>query len=54
MTRARFLPEAESELAEAVQFYERAEAGLGDRSRFRLGILKPMSDTLFAASCARA
>lgn len=29
MTRARFLPEAESELAEAVQFYERAEAGLG-------------------------
>ena len=29
MTRGRFLPEAESELAEAVQFYERAEIGLG-------------------------
>jgi plasmid stabilization system protein ParE len=29
VTRARFLPEAEDELAEAVQFYELAEAGLG-------------------------
>lgn len=29
MTRARFLPEAEAEFAEAVQFYEQAEAGLG-------------------------
>ncbi len=29
MTRARFLPEAEDELSEAVQFYERAEVGLG-------------------------
>ena len=29
MTRARFLPEAEVELAEAVEFYEQAEVGLG-------------------------
>ena len=29
MIRARFLPEAEVELAEAAQFYERAESGLG-------------------------
>jgi len=29
VTRARFLPEAESELGEAVQFYELSEAGLG-------------------------
>jgi len=29
VTRARFLPEAEDEFAEAVQFYERAEIGLG-------------------------
>ena len=29
MIRARFLPEAEDEFAEAVQFYERAEVGLG-------------------------
>lgn len=29
MSRVRFLPEAEAELAEAVQFYERAESGLG-------------------------
>ena len=29
MTRARFLPEAEVEFDEAVQFYERAEIGLG-------------------------
>jgi plasmid stabilization system protein ParE len=29
VTRARFLPEAEDELSQAVQFYERAEVGLG-------------------------
>jgi hypothetical protein len=29
VTRARFLPEAEAEFDEAVQFYERAEGGLG-------------------------
>lgn len=29
MTRARFLPEAEVEFAEAFEFYERAEIGLG-------------------------
>jgi toxin ParE1/3/4 len=29
VNRARFLPEAEVEFAEAAQFYERAERGLG-------------------------
>ena len=56
MTRARFLPEAEDEFAEAVQFYERAEAGLG--SAFMLEVERtvdricsfPESGTKFSAS----
>jgi plasmid stabilization system protein ParE len=30
VTRARFLPEAGEELAEAAEFYERAQTGLGN------------------------
>ena len=36
MTRARFLPEAEEEFSEAVQFYEKAEVDWARRSPSRL------------------
>lgn len=56
MTRARFLPEAENELAEAVQFYERAEVGLGaaftlevERTVERIGAF-PDAGSKFSAS----
>ena len=56
MTRARFLPEAEVEFAEAVQFYERAQVGLG--AAFNLEVERtvdricafPQSGTTFSAS----
>jgi len=43
VTRARFLPEAESELGEAVQFYELSEAGLG--SAFALEVERTVDRT---------
>ena len=56
MTRARFLPEAEVEFDEAVQFYERAEIGLGgafalevERALDRICAF-PESGTKFSAS----
>ena len=56
MTRARFLPEAEDEFSEAVQFYEEAEIGLG--SAFTLEVERtvericafPESGAKFSAS----
>ena len=56
MTRARFLPEAEDEFAEAAEFYERAELGLG--AAFALEVERtidricafPESGTKFSAS----
>ena len=56
MSRVRFLPEAEAEFDEAVQFYERAESGLG--SAFTLEVERtvdrvsafPESGTPFSAS----
>lgn len=45
MTRARFLPEAEDEFAGAVQFYERAEIGLG--AAFTLEV-EPIVDRICA------
>ncbi|MEO7859122.1 MAG: type II toxin-antitoxin system RelE/ParE family toxin [Nitrospirales bacterium] len=56
MIRARFLPEAEVEFAEAVQFYERAKDGLG--AAFTLEVERtvericafPESGTTFSAS----
>ena len=56
MIRARFLPEAEDEFAEAVQFYEQAKVGLGsvftvevERTVDRICAF-PESGTKFSAS----